>query len=218
MFYRITTYFSLFCCSIILIGCSVLFSAQEWSDNYALMDGARSTSPQMIDGKLETVGETIFSSTGGGARAGGIGYANFKGSEVIVTLPEKKRIHRIVLHADNLKRIIIYADKGGGIIDGSNWQFVKEMQSIKTKTVDLKITIPYLTDRIRILVLKTTEDAQLVRESSVNLGGLRIIGSRGAPGKIREIELYGFKTIEQAEVDDVVETREKELDELLDFE
>lgn len=218
MFYRITTYFSLLCCSIILIGCSVLFAPQEWSDNYALMDGARSTSPQMIDGKLETVGETIFGSSGGGPRAGGFGYVNFKGSEVVVTLPEKQRVHRIVLHADNLKHFIIYADRGGGIIDGADWQFVKEMQSVKTKTVDLRITIPYLTDRIRILVLKTSEDAQLLRETSVNLGGMRIIGSRGAPGKIREIELYGFKTAEQAEADDVVETREKELDELLDFE
>lgn len=211
MFYRIATYFSLFCCSIVLIGCNALFSAQEWSPNYALMDGARATSPQMIDGKLETVGETIFSSEDTRRLVRG-------GSEVVVTLPEKKKVHRIVLHADNLKHIIIYADRGGGIIDGSDWQFVKEMQSVKTKTVDLKVLIPYATDRIRVRVLKTTEDAQLARERNRRLGGITFVGTTGAPGKIREIEIYGFKTDDQAKSDEVVETREKELDELLDFE
>lgn len=211
MFYRIATYFSLLCCSIILIGCSTIFSAQEWSDNYALMEGARATSPQMIDGKLETVGETIFASNNNRRLVRG-------GSEVVVTLPEKKRIHKIVLHADNLKHIIVYADKGGGILDGSDWQFIKEIQSVKTNPIEMKVLIPFSTDRIRVRVMKTTEDAQLAREKNRRVGGIIFVSTTGAAGKIREIEIYGYKTVEQAKTDKVAETRENELDELLDFE
>ena len=211
MFYRITTYFSLLCCSIVLIGCATLFSAQEWSENYALLEGARATSPQMIDGKLETVGEAIFASEDTRRFVRG-------GSEVVVTLPEKKRIHKILLHADNLKHIIIYADKGGGILDGSDWQYVKEMQSIKTNPIELKVLIPYPTDRIRVRVLKTTEDAQLAREKNRRFGAITFVSTTGAPGKIREIEIYGYKTAEEMEVDKTVDNREKELDDLLDFE
>lgn len=211
MFYRIATYFSLLCCSIILIGCSTLFSAQEWSDNYALMEGARATSPQMIDGKLETVGETIFASNNNRRLVRG-------GSEVVVTLPEKKRIHKIVLHADNLKHIIVYADKGGGILDGSDWQFIKEIQSVKTNPIEMKVLIPFSTDRIRVRVMKTTEDAQLAREKNRRVGGIIFVATTGAAGKIREIEIYGYKTVEQTKTDKVAETRENELDELLDFE
>lgn len=211
MFYRIATYFSLLCCSIILIGCSAIFSAQEWSDNYALMEGTRATSPQMIDGKLETVGETIFASNNNRRLVRG-------GSEVVVTLPEKKRIHKIVLHADNLKHIIVYADKGGGILDGSDWQFITEIQSVKTNPIELKVMIPFSTDRIRVRVMKTTEDAQLAREKNRRVGGIIFVSTTGAAGKIREIEIYGYKTVEQAKTDKVAETRENELDELLDFE
>ena len=211
MFYRISTYLSFLCISFLMIGCSALFSVQEWSDNYALMEGVRATSPQMIDGKLETVGETIFSTETQRRLVRG-------GSEVVVTLPEKKKIHRIVLHADNLKHFIIYADKGGGIIDGSDWQYVKEMQSVKTNPIDLRVMIPYPTDRLRVRVLKTTEDAQLAREKNQRLGGITFVSSTGAPGKIREIEIYGFKTAKEAKANDVTETREKELDDLLDIE
>ncbi len=72
MYNAITILTILGCCSIIL-GCSVgqtIFSKQEWSENYAQMDGATSTSPQMIDGNLQTVGETSSPSDfqGGGGR------------------------------------------------------------------------------------------------------------------------------------------------------
>jgi hypothetical protein len=175
------------------------------------MEGTRATSPQMIDGKLETVGETIFASNNNRRLVRG-------GSEVVVTLPEKKRIHKIVLHADNLKHIIVYADKGGGILDGSDWQFITEIQSVKTNPIELKVMIPFSTDRIRVRVMKTTEDAQLAREKNRRVGGIIFVSSTGAAGKIREIEIYGYKTVEQAKTDKVAETRENELDELLDFE
>ena len=42
---------------LMISGCSTIFKAQEWSENYALMDGVQSTSPETIDGNLETIGE-----------------------------------------------------------------------------------------------------------------------------------------------------------------
>ncbi len=53
----------MFCISCMITGCSTIFSAQEWSNNYALMDGVQSTSPEMIDGNFETIGEAALSLT-----------------------------------------------------------------------------------------------------------------------------------------------------------
>lgn len=61
MFFRFTLLLLLFCFLVITTGCSVLFSEQEWSENYALLNGASSTSSQMIDGDINTVGEASAS-------------------------------------------------------------------------------------------------------------------------------------------------------------
>ena len=60
MFNQFFKYLFMFCISFMITGCSTIFSAQEWSDNYALMDGVQSTSPQMIDGNLETIGQAAI--------------------------------------------------------------------------------------------------------------------------------------------------------------
>ena len=62
MFNQFFNYLFMFCIPLLIIGCGAIFSVQEWSDNYALMDGVQSTSPQMIDGNLETIGEAAFTS------------------------------------------------------------------------------------------------------------------------------------------------------------
>ena len=54
-----------------------------------LIEGTQSTSPQMIDGNLHTIGEAVFP-----AQVAGISPA----SEVVITLREKKLIRRIVIH------------------------------------------------------------------------------------------------------------------------
>ena len=58
--YRFIALFVLICFAAVLSGCAALFSEQEWSENYALMEGTQSSSPQMIDGKLNTIGESTF--------------------------------------------------------------------------------------------------------------------------------------------------------------
>lgn len=212
MIYRFIVIFSLLCFATTLTGCSALFSEQEWSDNYALMEGVQSTSPQMIDGKLNTVGETTFpASTEGfmGANAA---------SQVVITLPEKKVVRRIVIHSDNLSAFDIYADKGSIAVE-ADWQLIKDVKSVKTSPFKVSLLIPFPTNRIRLRVLGTKDDALLNRQQRARSAGRGWnTGNRRAAAKIREIELYGYKTAEQVEAEDATDKREKELDDLLELE
>lgn len=212
MLLRISLFFSLICISVIMIGCSVLFSQQEWSDNYALLEGTMATSPQMIDGNLNTIGETTFPAGTDTA------FGSNPASEVIITLPEKKLIRRVIIHTDNLKTFDIFADQGG-LINDTDWKLIKEVKSVKTSPVEIPVLFSFPTERIRLRVLSTTDDANLKRTQRARSGGFRQFGqNRRAQGKIREIELYGYKTAAKTQVDNAAETREKELDDLLDAE
>ena len=214
MIYRFTAFFSLFCLvSVIFTGCAALFSEQEWSENYALMEGVQATSPQMIDGKLNTIGETTHPE-------GSQGFVGANpASQVIITLPEKKIIRRIVVHSDNIQEFDIYADKGSIAVD-ADWQLIKDVKSVKASPIKISLLIPFPTDRIRLRVLGTKDDALLNRQQRARSGGFRgwNTGSRRAVGKIREIELYGYKTAEQVEAEEATDKREKELDDLLELE
>ena len=132
----------IFCSLIFVAGCQhllsekkwSLFAEQDWSDNYALLDGAMSTNPEMIDGDIGTVGETRSSSGPGRL------YGSSNATEVVVTLPEKKLIRRIVIHSDNINKFAIYADRGGTLHSDTDWQLVKEVKIVKTNP----IVIPYM--------------------------------------------------------------------------
>ena len=114
MLYIKTTFLiCLFLLVVLTAGCHVLLSEQEWSENYTQLEGTRATSPQMIDGDLNTVGATQVLS----------GQYTYQGrrSEVIITLPEKKTIRKIVIHSDNIKKFNLYADKGGTALSDTDW-------------------------------------------------------------------------------------------------
>ena len=212
MIYRFSSLMALLCSIVLLSGCSALFSEQEWSENYALVEGTQATSPQMIDGKLNTIGETTFPS----------GSQGFMGanpaSQVVITLPEKKTIRRIVIHSDNLTEFDIFADKGSIAVD-ADWQLIKDVKSVKSSPISISLLIPFPTDRIRVRVLGTKDDALLNRQQRARSGGFRGWNSaRRAVGKIREIELYGYKTSEQVALEEATDKREKELDDLLELE
>ena len=215
MFYQFTATFSLICLifmTIFMTGCSALFSEQEWSDNYALMEGTQSTVPQAIDGKLNTIGETTFPTSSEGMMG-----AN-SASQVIITLPEKKVIRRIVIHSDNLAQFDIYANKGS-ITANEDWQLIKDVKSVKQSPIQVSVLVAFPTDRIRLRVLGTKDDALLNRQRRARSGGFRGWDSnRRAAAKIREIELYGYKTAAQVEAEEASESREKELDDLLELE
>ena len=212
MFYQFTVAFSLICLVVTMTGCSALFSAQELSENYALMEGVQSTVPQAIDGKLNTVGDTTFpASTEGfmGANAA---------SQVVITLPEKKVIRKIVIHSDNLSQFDIYADKGS-ITANEDWKLIKDVKSVKQSPIEVSLLVPFPTNRIRLRVLGTKDDALLNRQRRARSGGFRgWDANRRAAAKIREIELYGYKTAEQVEAEEATDKREKELDDLLQLE
>lgn len=211
MLFRTIRLISLFCFPVILIGCGALFSVQEWSENYALMDGTQSTTPQAIDGNLNTIGDAIFPEGGGRLRLD---------SEVIITLPEKKKIRRIVVHTDNVVEFDVFVAKESQTTE-RNWTLVKEIKKAKSP-VAVSILTPYPTDRIRLRVKKTSGDASMLRRSRANnpIVGNTIFISAGdrVPGKFREIELYGYKTSEQVIVDKTTDKREQELDDLLNLE
>ena len=210
--YRFIPLFALFAFIVILSGCAALFSEQEWSENYSLLEGTQATSPQMIDGKLNTIGETTFP-------AGSQGFVGANpASQVVITLPEKKVIRRIVVHSDNLTEFDIFADKGSIAVD-ADWQLIKDVKSVKSNPIKISLLIPFPTDRIRLRVLGTKDDALLSRQERARSAGRGWnVGSRRAVGKIREIELYGYKTSEQVAVEEATDRREKELDDLLELE
>ncbi len=212
MLIRISIFISLICLVVIMIGCSALFSTQEWSDNYSLLEGTMATSPQMIDGNLNTIGETTFPAGTDTA------FGSNPASEVIITLPEKKLIRRVVVHTDNIKTFDIFVDQGS-IVNDTDWKLIKEVKSVKTNPVEIPVLFSFPTERIRLRVLSTTDDANLKRTQRARSGGVRSFGqNRRALGKIREIELYGYKTAEKTQIDTAAESREKELDDLLDEE
>ena len=212
MFIKSIRLFSLICFSVIMIGCSALFSQQEWSDNYSLLEGTSATSPQMIDGNLNTIGETTFPAGTDTA------FGSNPASEVIITLPEKKVIRRIVIYSDTLKTFDIFADQGSISVE-QDWKLIKEVKSVKSSLIEIPILVPIPTNRIRLRVLSTTDDASLKRSQRARSGGRNQFGqNRRAQAKIKEIELYGYKTVEQTKVSKVTESREKELDDLLDTE
>lgn len=207
MLFRTISYISLICFATVLIGCGALFSVQEWSDNYALMEGTQSTTPQAIDGNLKTIGDAVFAGDVVGMSAA---------SEVVITLPEKKSIRRIVVYSENVVEFDVFVAKESHTTD-RNWTLVKEIKNASNPAT-VSVLTPHPTDRVRLRVRRTSDDASKSREFGArNVGYIRA-SNRRAVGRFSEIELYGYKTSEQVTIDNTTDQREKELDDLLDFE
>ena len=162
MFYKFTAILTLLSFVVIMTGCAALLSPQEWSDNYALLDGAQATSTEMIDGDMNTVGVTSS------PKRADSGTGRSPSPEIIVSLPEKKIVRKIVIHSDNIKNFVLYADKGGSVISGTDWQMIKTVQRVKSNPIVIPILYSFPTDRIRLTVLGTTDDAALTRKENAN--------------------------------------------------
>lgn len=158
MYYKITVILSLVCCVVIMAGCAVLLSPQEWSDNYALLDGTQATNIEMIDGDINTVGVTSPTNRSN-TQVG-----RTPAPEIIVTLPEKKIIRKVVIYSDNIKNFVLYADKGGSAISGTDWQMIKTVQRVKSNPIVIPVLYSFPTNRIRLSVLGTTDDTALTRK------------------------------------------------------
>ncbi len=166
---------ALVCFVVSMAGCSALLTQQEWSENYALLDGVQATNMQVIDGDINTVGE-ISSGKKANSRAG-----SSPSPEIIVSLPEKKIIRRIVIHSDNIKKFKLYADKGGGRLSDTDWQMIKEVQSVSSNPIIIPVLYSFPTDKIRITVLGTTDDAALTRRENASGIG-RVLATAGSSG------------------------------------
>ncbi len=169
MFYKFTLILTLLSFVVIMAGCAALLSPQEWSDNYALLDGAQATSIEMIDGDINTVGVTSTPKSSD-SRTG-----RSPAPEIIVSLPDKKVVRKIVIHSDNIKNFVLYADKGGSALSGTDWQMIKTVQRVKSNPIVIPVLYSFPTDRIRLTVLGTTDDAALTRKENAN--GIRNLTS-----------------------------------------
>ena len=191
-------------CLLFMLGCAIV-AKQEWSENYASIAGVRATNAKMIDGNIRTFGETAF-------REGSQDtFGPAPTSQAVVLLPDRKVIRRVVIHSDNLKKFTVYADKGN-----EDWHIVKEINNVTSNPIEMSVNAPFLTDKIRIRVLGTTDDAALRRGQRRR--NFWASGNRRAAAKIYEIELYGYQAATgagtaKAEVSE--DQSEDELDQLL---
>ncbi len=180
---------------------TVLFSScvlsQQWSENYALLDGARSNDPLIIDGRIQTVGQSQII-----RKSGSLEVDLHLPSESMVLLPEVKSVHRVVIHSSNLKEFELMARDSN---DG--WYIIHEHKGKHQPVFDLRINPPHITDSIRLVVRSTTDDGEqkrknlkVERENEVTRSGqlrrgrpvYKVYGALKAPAKIAEIKLYGF--------------------------
>ncbi len=228
MYFRFIILPVFFLCLLIIAGCHIILAEQEWSDNYALLDGTHSTIPEMIDGDYNTIGETRSSTTGPGRL-----YGSSNATEVVVTLPEKKVVRRIVVHSDNIKKFALYVDKGGTLHSDTDWQLVKEVKMVKSNPIVIPIlhSVPF--DSIRLVVLDTFDDAalnrrakaefmteadQIDREQSNNFNRNRNrqFNRRRYPARISEIEFFGYKSASETAAIKSDPKQDAELDSILD--
>lgn len=199
----------LLCFCVFFVGCSVLFSEQEWSDNYSLLDGTKSTSLEAIDGDMETIGHAQ-------ARRGTKGVGR-SAPEVIVTLPEKKVIRKVIIHSDNIRKFNLYVDKGGSALSDTDWVLIKEVQTVKKGIAIIPVFHLHPTDKVKLVVIGTTDDASLSRQQNASrltnvtnssrdgTTGARAFRRARAAAKIREIEIFGYKTNKNIKDDPIVE-------------
>jgi len=147
---------------------SKFFKEQEWSENYALLEGTTCTTPTMIDGDMETVGKS-------------------RRHEVIITLPERKAIHRILIRGTNIEDYILYASRGSE----GNWKQIDKKKNNNSDTIEIRVST--VTDKLRFRIGGTLDDVRRAKDPyKYQLTGRRDIPVKRAAVSAREIELYGF--------------------------
>jgi hypothetical protein len=171
-----------------LAGCGspvfqAIFQEQEWSENYALADNAKCTSPEMIDGDVNTAGKTVFPEKVYGRTV----YGAFPSAEAEITLPEKKSIRKIVVYSEDLTTFEVLASVGGR----EDWKLIEEFEKNTEKVIVIRTSV--VTDKIKLRVrAKSSFEGT---ERGVIDGRVTVLRtSKVAEPEIQEIELYGFKS------------------------
>ena len=144
------------------------FMGQEWSENYALLEGTTCTTPAMIDGNMDTVGKSGR-------------------HEVIITLPERKSIHRILIRGANIEDYILYASQGSEGL----WKQITKQKNNRSDTIEIRVSI--VADKLRFRIGGTFDDVRRAKDpQKYRLTGRRDIPVKRGAVSVREIELYGF--------------------------
>lgn len=181
-------------CLIQTSGCII---SQQQSENYALMKGVTANDPVIIDGDLNTVGESQPKKS-----SGSLAIDAKITSESIVYLPEKKKIFQVKIHSPNIQDFKIMALNTLG-----EWDQIHEQRSTDSKIIDIRLKRSVTTDGIKVVVRKTSDDAARKRQNlrvgreneetpdgRIRRGRMvyKVSGPLTAPGKIAEIELFGY--------------------------
>ena len=163
---------------------STVFSAQEWSQNYALTEGVTCSAQEMIDGDIKTVGSS--------------------GYQVRINLPERKTIHRLVFRQTNIQDLTLYIDRNND--DENDWMKWEQIDSNRESTFEIRKV--FNAQRIRILIGATSDDQRIAEKFTHSRTGIhRQTVKRGAPF-VHEIELYGFEVKDSPPVETQAEKDE----------
>lgn len=159
-----------FILTMTISGCSRLeilhkvFAPQEWSENYALLEGTECTSNLMVDGKIDTVGKT--------------------GHRIIIELPGRKSIHKVIIRDTNIEDLILYR------WTGNKWMKVTKVIDNTADTIEIRVRIA--TNRLRFRIGGTFDDKRLAGKPSPITGKIRRNRIKRGTPSASEIELYGF--------------------------
>jgi hypothetical protein len=157
----------IFLLSFALIGCSTLFAPQQLSENYTRLPGVECDAPEAVDGNMNTISNR---------------------SRIVISLPEKRSIRRIVIHSTNISNFILYEYKG----NVGDWKIIKGFRgNTESKIV---IDTQVITDKIRIFI-SDTSGTRFVGPGVVrDKNGLiyEVDAQIDVKPQIQEIELYGF--------------------------
>lgn len=162
----------------IVLGCQskvlqMIFEPQELY-NYAVTEGVTCTSPEMIDGDVQTKG-----------------YAD--GRWIHLNLPTQKAIHRIALRGTNIINCMIYEKLEGE----GHWRAILQVQNNDSPVIEARVS-GVVTDTIRIYISGTTEDKKKAGEWDPRRGGIVAYTVLGK-AFIHELEVYGFVSKEKTE-------------------
>ena len=152
--------------ALVVTGCAAI-GKDTPGGNYASVSGLVCTSPQMVDGDPNT-GDTVYieGTMGSGERSvitPDSQYADMF-APTTVTLPTKRNVVMIVLHAKNLTNFKVLAR------DGREW---KELQRFRR-------------NRLNRVAVTTSAETDAIRIIAIDFGQIR---GRDRP-EIQEIEVY----------------------------
>ena len=163
--------FLLLCTVGPLCGCQsqvlqMLIEPQEYF-NYAVTEGVTCTSPEMIDGDLNTKG-----------------YA--QGRWIHLTLPSRKAIHRITINGTNIINAMVYEKMEGE----GRWRAIMQIQNNESPVIKMRVS-GVVTEAIRIYISGTTDDEKKASQYDPRRGAI-VPQIKLGRAFIHELEVYGL--------------------------